>query len=813
MLCDTTVCQDDETWDAGYGQCGTYTRANAGNCEVDGACDYCGCACGTECGFVDVCPLDTENDIDSDSLCSNEDSCPFDAGNDSDGDSLCDGDDPCPSDIQNDNDGDALCESLDSCPYDTNNDIDSDNVCADLDVCPYDALDDIDQDGLCADVDSCPFDSDNDSDDNGYCEDSYDSFDLEIFQKLKIMCQIGDMADLVQSSASLQTSFDAQQSSFALNGVELSAEIQMSILSDDVDITFDANDVLANSIAESLGVKRSLLTVDMRLIHNSVLLRDRRMLATVPTWDLVIDLVLVFDNCSDDPLGYDADSDLICVDIDPCPNDAQNDLDSDGMCESIDSCWYDAANDFDSDNLCESENSLCKDDPTLDVGYGLCATYAQNDHNAGRCVEHGVCNLCGCSCFEECNDICPLDAENDADGDNVCGNDDSCPYDSDDDGDGDNLCADEDSCPNDWYNDFDQDGECGDVDECPWRTDLDARTALQPQIVDNAYICSTDGDEQIVILTFQFDASCMIESFSELQWSRPCDNDLDQPCGQSIPLLLLMESNITTTTPYNTYQNFYDDLIALLSYAMELAYTEVYGFTVSGEPKDPVALQFYDIVFDEQESLDIDNVDFTAYSFRVQVPFNATLDVEQAVSELSNLMDEANLDTSSCLPAAEAPVVAFSLGATPEPDEIVDMTWLYVVIACVVILLIIIVAVVIVLQRQKNTHHRKVHMVPRSTSEQTDASKSQTLSHINFTDNTQGSESKPKKYSIVPTPVAENTKEPAKDSPAGSRNTTPRRGITDGSVPDFLHTFARKAKQAGENDDIKKNFCSTSGCT
>ena len=67
-------------------------------------------------------------------------------------------------------------------------------------------------------------------------------------------------------------------------------------------------------------------------------------------------------------------------------------------------------------------------------------------------------------------DECPFDADNDIDGDGVCGDIDNCPstynpnqLDTDGDGIGD-VC---DECPFDADNDIDGDGVCGDIDNCP----------------------------------------------------------------------------------------------------------------------------------------------------------------------------------------------------------------------------------------------------------------------------------------------------------------------------------------------------------
>lgn len=67
-------------------------------------------------------------------------------------------------------------------------------------------------------------------------------------------------------------------------------------------------------------------------------------------------------------------------------------------------------------------------------------------------------------------DECVFDAENDADADGICGDEDNCPNaanEDQDDADGDDIGDACDSCPNDEDNDIDGDGFCGDVDNCP----------------------------------------------------------------------------------------------------------------------------------------------------------------------------------------------------------------------------------------------------------------------------------------------------------------------------------------------------------
>ena len=68
-------------------------------------------------------------------------------------------------------------------------------------------------------------------------------------------------------------------------------------------------------------------------------------------------------------------------------------------------------------------------------------------------------------------DACPNDANNDADGDGICGDVDACPNDANNDADADGICGDADACPLDPNNDADNDGVCGNVDVCPGHDD------------------------------------------------------------------------------------------------------------------------------------------------------------------------------------------------------------------------------------------------------------------------------------------------------------------------------------------------------
>merc|ERR1719398_335835 len=100
----------------------------------------------------------------------------------------------------------------------------------------------------------------------------------------------------------------------------------------------------------------------------------------------------------------------------------------------------------------------CTDDENYkspEKGYD-CRSYSKA--NAGFCVADKVCDICTCTCEEECKfDACPYDADNDRDGDNICGDVDSCDNDKENDADSDSICGDKETCDYDAENDIDSD--------------------------------------------------------------------------------------------------------------------------------------------------------------------------------------------------------------------------------------------------------------------------------------------------------------------------------------------------------------------
>jgi PKD repeat protein len=131
-----------------------------------------------------------------------------------------------------------------------------------------------------------------------------------------------------------------------------------------------------------------------------------------------------------------------------CRCDAEDDLDIDGYCNSFDDCTDTDGDSFGNPgfaaNICPTDN-------------------CPGTHNSGQSDldSDGTGDLC---------DDCPLDADNDIDGDLVCGGNDNCPgtpNSGQEDGDSDALGDACDICPGDADNDIDSDSICGDSDNCP----------------------------------------------------------------------------------------------------------------------------------------------------------------------------------------------------------------------------------------------------------------------------------------------------------------------------------------------------------
>jgi hypothetical protein len=383
FLCNFAECFDDVQFDVGFGNCDSYSDSNRNFdfCFEDGVCEICSCACSShpDCS-MDLCPLDVDNDGDSDDLCANVDSCAHDSENDVDEDGLCANVDNCPIDANNDMDSDGLCESDDSCPQDSFNDADSDNLCKIDDICENDPLDDIDKDGLCADVDICPFSTDNDADGDGRCAVLRCTEELT-FETEHGLCGSYKNGESNEGYCEIDRVCEVCGCSCAIECGNVDDECPFDA-SNDEDRDFICGDVDSCPVDIENDADSDQLCGDI-------------------------------DICPHDA-GDDIDSDGICGDIDSCPLESDNDRDSDNICGDIDSCPNDADNDADNDNLCANEDSCPLDDENDADNDNLCA------------------NL----------DLCEYDPLNDFDEDGLCANVDSCPLDVENDVDGDDICGD-----------------------------------------------------------------------------------------------------------------------------------------------------------------------------------------------------------------------------------------------------------------------------------------------------------------------------------------------------------------------------------
>ncbi len=435
--------------------------------------------------ITDLCPLDPDNDSDSDGVCADVDNCPVDGNplqEDSDSDEIGDACDNCPTAsnpnqrdangdgdgnaCDDDDDGDGILDGADSCRLDAGNDADGDGLCADVDNCPDIAnpsQSDEDRDGVGDACDNCPVTSNPGQEDpdgdllgsvcDGCPDDSNppSDCDSDVITPDE-QCDedddgVGDVCDVCP----VDTENDAD-----LDGIcelEDNCPEVFNPLQEDTD---------GDGFPDACDNCPALANVDQ--------LDDD-------------------DDGDGNACDDDDDGDTVLDAIDNCPNLsnlAQLDQDSDGAGDGCDNCL-----------TLSNPRSDCDGDP------------ATPDE---QCDADGSGEGDACDPDDDNDDIldgsdpCPLDPDNDIDADTFCGDVDNCPIDDnfgqtdsdgdglgntcdncnfdpnpdqldtnldtegdacDDDDDGDTVLDGADACPKDAADDVDSDGLCADVDNCP----------------------------------------------------------------------------------------------------------------------------------------------------------------------------------------------------------------------------------------------------------------------------------------------------------------------------------------------------------
>jgi formylglycine-generating enzyme required for sulfatase activity len=260
-----------------------------------------------------------------------------------------------------------------------------------------------------------------------------------------------------------------------------------------------------------------------------------------------------------DACDPDIDNDGLVNEEDNCPllaNREQADKDADSLGDACDSCPSDPSNDADEDGICIGPGYK---KPMFDDKDNCPDTYNPNqtDEDADKIGD-------------DC-DACPLDPDNDKDGDGVCGDIDNCSTlantdqkDIDDDkfgnacdncpeksnnqydGDGDKIgnacdnCPEKsnpeqanadgdtlgdvcDTCPLDGLNDADNDSVCGDVDNCPTLANSDQVDCDGDKLGDTC-----DSDNRRCVLE-------MVSIPAGKFWRGSCSEYTAPPCNPGAP--------------------------------------------------------------------------------------------------------------------------------------------------------------------------------------------------------------------------------------------------------------------------------------
>lgn len=331
-------------------------------------------------------------------------------------------------------------------------------------------------------------------------------------------------------------------------------------------------------------------------------------------------------------------------------------------------------------------------------------------------------------------DICPMDALNDQDSDNICGQSvcvdsifegehgscatyevgrsnyghcveddmcsfcacacgiechtvDVCPHDSENDADGDDLCSTIDPCEYDAENDADSDNICGHIDVCPYDVLND---------VDSDQVC---GDMDVCPYSV--------------------DNDFD--CDVKAQLTI----NLTASTLCVSL-SYADDIVALVTAAVSAsdALQSLTPFTlyleqIHSSETSSIIMSF---VVVSVQNIEVTTLDFSQLTPQIDeilaVNSSCSSDIGVVVSYADLMESSSDLalnasSTTTSLPQQQAQIV----NEIESDNEAMDWTLIIIIISMVVLLLIIavIVLVVIVTKKRKNDKKKIAPITPSSS--------------------------------------------------------------------------------------------------